>query len=493
MEHSTSHTDGPEAQGPQAPQESGSRRPEAGHQLFSWIRSTGIVRPDNGWAGGVMAALAFRLGWDAALVRGLGVIALILFFSPAALLYGLAWILVPNPRGEIHLQEAIRGNWTAGVFGGGLLAVVGGINVFTPVSLAGPFAVLLNLAVLGAVLWVVWALVRRHHREKSRDAHGAPRSGTQDPEAPRPDGQGGTSGKARAGNSSSTKDERPGASRTDGRPAWYPTESADGAGHPTGSASPQSQQPGPASQHPAPTAKVAAPPKRAEQRRRYLLTVGLVLLAIPALLGAMWLAAEFGATLFAGLLVGLAGVVVALAVWHMIAAARGRKGRGGLLTTAVVLMLVVFAAHGSSGTGGSNHVFGNYTTSETQVATGFADTTVDLRNLDFDEQDALDLGGAGPDQLPDMDGHFSRTAEINNAFGNTTVILPDDIYWQMEPGNFMGNVEVRTQEVQESDSGIGATTQAYGPEQAVGSVKLHLGNAFGNVVIYDDTTYQREE
>ena len=503
MEHSTPHTDGTGAQGSQgpSPQESGARRPEAGHQLFSWIRSTGITRPDSGWAGGVMAALASRLGWDAALVRGLGVVALILFFSPTALLYGLVWILVPNTRGEIHLQEAMRGNWTAGVFGGGLLALVGGLNVFTPVSLAGPFAVLVNLAVLGAVAWAVWALVRRHRREKTQG--GAARSAPYGPTSPEAGGQGDSAGKARAGSSSSAKDERPGAPRTDGRPAWFPkdsTGSTDEADSPAHAASPQSRPSaattsttGAVPRPSAPMTQMPAPAERAAQRRRGLVTLGLVLLAIPLLLGAVWLAGQLGAPLFTGLLVGLAGAVVVLAVWHIISAARGRKGRGGLLTTAVVLMLVVFAAQSASGFGGSHHVFGSYMTSETQVNTGFADTTVDLRSLDFTEEDAADVRGAGSDQPPGPDGPFPHTAEINNAFGNTTVILPDDVYWQVDPGNFLGNVEIRTQDVWEADRGIGATTQAHGPEQAVGAVELHLGNAFGNVVIYDETTYQQEE
>lgn len=73
-------------------------KPETGHRFFSWMRSTGLRRPDEGWVGGVFAGLSEKVGWDAALVRGLGVVAFIIFFSPAALLYGLVWILARIAR-----------------------------------------------------------------------------------------------------------------------------------------------------------------------------------------------------------------------------------------------------------------------------------------------------------------------------------------------------------------------------------------------------------
>ncbi|OSM43188.1 PspC domain-containing protein [Nesterenkonia sp. PF2B19] len=140
-------------------------RPEAGHQFFDWIRSTGLTRPDTGWAGGVMALLAQKLRWDATLVRGLGVVALVLFFSPVILLYGLAWILIPDSKGRIPTQQALRGDFTGGLVGGAALAIIGALNVFTPLSLAGPFAILLNLVIIGVVAWVVYTLMRRHTAE----------------------------------------------------------------------------------------------------------------------------------------------------------------------------------------------------------------------------------------------------------------------------------------------------------------------------------------
>ncbi|WP_258933902.1 PspC domain-containing protein [Nesterenkonia pannonica] len=108
-----------------------------GSGIFEWVRSTGWHRPHSSWVGGVLAAVGDRLGWDAALVRGLGVLAFIVATAPTALLYGLAWILLPDRKGQIHAERALRGDFTSGAAAGGLLAVVGLLNLFTPAA-AGP-------------------------------------------------------------------------------------------------------------------------------------------------------------------------------------------------------------------------------------------------------------------------------------------------------------------------------------------------------------------
>src|SRR5699024_4083454 len=103
----------PESSGPGA--ENG--RPETGHQIFSWIRTTGLYRPDGAWVGGIFAAAADKLNWDRALVRGLGIVAFILFTSPSMLFYGLAWLFLPDARGHIHAQQALRGSYPSGLWG----------------------------------------------------------------------------------------------------------------------------------------------------------------------------------------------------------------------------------------------------------------------------------------------------------------------------------------------------------------------------------------
>ena len=88
----------------------GARPPQAGAQpqnFFDWIRSQGIHRGRDRWIGGVASGIAQRLGVDPLIVRGV-LIVLTLFAGIGVLLYGLAWALLPEPDGRIHVQEAAR-------------------------------------------------------------------------------------------------------------------------------------------------------------------------------------------------------------------------------------------------------------------------------------------------------------------------------------------------------------------------------------------------
>lgn len=76
--------------------------------FFDWLRSLGISR-EPGWIGGVSAGISSRIGIDVALVRGILVVIAILGF-PALFAYGVAWLLLPDTSGKIHLEELLRGN-----------------------------------------------------------------------------------------------------------------------------------------------------------------------------------------------------------------------------------------------------------------------------------------------------------------------------------------------------------------------------------------------
>lgn len=452
-------------------------RPETGHQVFSWIRSTGLHRPDGAWVGGIFAAAADKLRWDRALVRGLGVVAFILFTSPAMLFYGLAWLCLPDPRGRIHAQEALRGSYPSGLWGAGIITFLGAVNVFTP-NVVGPFALVLNLVIIGVVGWALWLLISNHSKSTDRSA---------DPKA-RP---------SESWNSDARGEEhrvqRDTTGRADGKPAWYPKEGPPQATQSSSSA--PAADPAPAS------APVQAPPaqgdpkespaRREERRRRRFLTFGLLLLAIPAIGGAAWVATFIGLATTSAVLLGLAAIVILLALMHLTAAFRGKPGRAGLLATFTALMMLVFLA--APITGGSNNVFGNYTTSDPEVNTAFANTTVDLRDLDFNESDALNTSDPQED-LPLRSGDDFHTAvDLNNAFANTTVIVPDGTYVGIDPNSFLANLSIQTTDWDQDQSGIHTSAFAGGPEHAVGAVGLSINNAFGNVTIYDETTYNEEE
>ncbi|WP_374008080.1 PspC domain-containing protein [Leifsonia sp. LS-T14] len=80
-----------------------------GTRFFDWMRGLGVVRAD-GWLGGVCAGIAYRLGIDPLIVRGIVVVAGILG-APVVLLYAAAWALLPDREGRIHLQNLFEGEF----------------------------------------------------------------------------------------------------------------------------------------------------------------------------------------------------------------------------------------------------------------------------------------------------------------------------------------------------------------------------------------------
>jgi phage shock protein PspC (stress-responsive transcriptional regulator) len=168
-------------------------RPGTG--FFDWIRNLGIRRGRDRWIGGVASGIAERLGIDPVIVRGV-VVVLALFFGVGVLAYGVAWALLPEPDGRIHVEEVGRGHWSSGMTGAA---------IFTLLGLVGPGRGLVFRAGDGWFPWpifwvaavvavVIWALNRdktrrpgnREHRQNRRDEWAA---GPQ-PYRPAPSGPG---------------------------------------------------------------------------------------------------------------------------------------------------------------------------------------------------------------------------------------------------------------------------------------------------------------
>ncbi|MFB7884444.1 PspC domain-containing protein [Microbacterium sp. NPDC056057] len=116
--------------------------PSGTDRFFSWVEGLGIVRAD-GWLGGVCGGLAARLRIDPIIVRGIFVV-VALFGFPALLVYAIAWALLPDTSGRIHLRELFQGRYDSAMTGVFILAVVG----FVPVV---PW--LRNI-----LMWPLWAL-----------------------------------------------------------------------------------------------------------------------------------------------------------------------------------------------------------------------------------------------------------------------------------------------------------------------------------------------
>ena len=78
--------------------------------FFAWLRRIDVPRR-VGWLGGVCAGIAERIGIDPLIVRGI-VVVLAVVGAPVALLYALAWFLLPDEQGVIHAEELGRGRVT---------------------------------------------------------------------------------------------------------------------------------------------------------------------------------------------------------------------------------------------------------------------------------------------------------------------------------------------------------------------------------------------
>ncbi|WP_430644816.1 PspC domain-containing protein [Agromyces sp. GXS1127] len=105
----------------------------AGPGFYAWLRRLGLPR-HAGWLGGVCAGVGTRLGIDPVIVRGI-VAVVALLGAPFVLLYAIAWLLLPDTEGRIHLERLTRGIVDPAVVGIAVMAVLG----FIPLIQGGWF------------------------------------------------------------------------------------------------------------------------------------------------------------------------------------------------------------------------------------------------------------------------------------------------------------------------------------------------------------------
>lgn len=106
-----------------------------GHGFFDWIRSWGIERSSNRWIGGVSGGIANRLGWDPLVIRIVW-LALAMAGGLGLMLYGLAWMLLPDERdGTILLESAVERGECGDGFWGALVFILLGTPALAPISM----------------------------------------------------------------------------------------------------------------------------------------------------------------------------------------------------------------------------------------------------------------------------------------------------------------------------------------------------------------------
>ncbi|MHA7208881.1 PspC domain-containing protein [Arthrobacter sp. MDT1-65] len=154
-------TSAPNPGGPSWQQEPAAPNPlghPASSPFYRWIRGLDVTRASDRWIGGVAGGVARRTGLDLALVRGI-IVVLAVFGGIGVLLYGLAWALLPEPDGRIHLEQAGRGSWTSGLTGAVALVTVGlwGPNV----PFHGGGGLFWTVFWIGAVVLFVYWIVNR--------------------------------------------------------------------------------------------------------------------------------------------------------------------------------------------------------------------------------------------------------------------------------------------------------------------------------------------
>jgi len=385
-----------------------------GDDIFDRIRGFAAVRrSEDRWIAGVAGALSDRFDIDRTLIRGIFV-ALCLVGGAGVGLYGLCWLLLPQDDGRIHLQEAVRGRFSAGFVGAVLfsLALFGGGSWAGRDGFWGFSGTFIMVALIVGGVW--WAARR------------TPQPGTAANQVSTPT-QAPTSNPVTASNP--TAPQGPGVMPS---PAPAPTPTAPGAPIPPTA---RSRHQGLSAQEEAAWQRHeelrAARTRTAPSRRIRRLTLGLTLIAVAAVLAAESIVGLRGA---AGLnALGVAIIVIACGV-----IANGLSGRRSPGLAGLGFLLVLLLAIGT----GAQHA--GLQTSRHLAVVGHASwapqsraAAQDQYNLGIGEA-RLDLTSAGA--LSGADPDSPLRVEVNVGVGHLMLILPDWVTVEVETQLGVGEV-----------------------------------------------------
>lgn len=163
--------------------------PHGAERFLLWVAGLGVVRSD-GWLGGVAAGIAARLRIDPLIVRGILVVAA-LFGLPVIFLYALAWALLPDLDGRVHVRDLLRRDYQPVQLGLLGMAIVGLIPTapltgrlfgfgYESWSALAVFSWIVGLVIVGGLLFLI---VRAASRTPGASAPDLPVASA-DPAAP---------------------------------------------------------------------------------------------------------------------------------------------------------------------------------------------------------------------------------------------------------------------------------------------------------------------
>ncbi|MBD7995129.1 PspC domain-containing protein [Arthrobacter sp. Sa2CUA1] len=449
------------------------RRDTGDNSFFAWVRQLGIRRSPQRWIGGVAGGIAQRTGLDPTLVRGL--VILLSLFGVGVVFYGVAWALLPEPGGRIHLDEAIRGTWSSGMTGALTFSILGfgapGLTFWAEDGwLNGIFWGLFWIAAI--ILCVYWATTRSNTRSAGSAAHQQqPYPGSQ--QAPPP--VGGHPGESNTGFNAHTagSQEHPGTFNAAGYPGpdapTMPLPAPGGAhAYGTSSRGPEREFGGAYLQFPPPAPKTAKPSTSAPASWSALIS-GMALLTAGVLLALDYAGIyDFGSPAA----VALAGAAVVLGVGIVGLGAAGRSSgiAGGLAVVSLIAALLFGGNYAYRNVVVANDVdwnAGQAGSAEDGYSMAAAGGNLDLRSLAADVKDR------------------DVVVPVSIAAGNLVILVPDNVRVSVVSEMALGNIELENGGSVRSAGGlwVGPQERELNETASGNQIIIHIKGVASNVLV----------
>jgi phage shock protein PspC (stress-responsive transcriptional regulator) len=400
-----------------------------------------------GWIGGVSTGIADRIGVDVLVVRGILVVVALLG-GPAVLLYALAWLVLPDTTGRIHLEDLVHGRIDTPVVGIvvlvalSLLPMAQGFWWFGSLYLGAPQwgdsvgRAIWTLVVLALVAWlVVWFARRKTPRV------GSPTNESRDEPTPA-DGPTSDAAVSDAVAADSAQDAPDAAA---GDPTWRAGQQQWRANRAAFRQEHGADAFAAAEAAKRERAARAAAARERERRTRPHPLVSAAVIGAALVAGAITtLALGSGSPTMRHWLVGAAVAVGVLGLGVIVNGATGRRS-GGSGSVAVLLALVLLVAAVLPQTT-QRHYFGDLSVTPTQqpgthqvtYLEGFGTARIDLTKYYSTPRPKSTPSGG-------LQGYDQITLDVLS--GDVTVVLPADEYQYVDFATASGHITTSDGEV----------------------------------------------